>query len=179
MNDGLIPNRYAKALYKLAVERGDDATVYARMKQLDSSYAAEPQLKKAVANPFLDAADKTKLLLSAAGAGNDESTARFVPLVIKNNRVAFMRAIALSYIKLYRERNDIARVEVVTATAVASDVIDHIVDVVKNQLNGKTIELTQRVDPALIGGFTVNVDSMVLDASVKNQLEKLRLKLLS
>ena len=179
MNDGLIPNRYAKALYKLAVERGDDATVYARMKQLDSSYAAEPQLKKAVANPFLDAADKTKLLLSAAGAGNDESTARFVPLVIKNNRVGFMRAIALSYIKLYRERNDIARVEVVTATAVASDVIDHIVDVVKNQLNGKTIELTQRVDPALIGGFTVNVDSMVLDASVKNQLEKLRLKLLS
>lgn len=179
MNDGLIPNRYAKALYKLAVERGDDATVYARMKQLDSSYAAEPQLKKAVANPFLDAADKTRLLLSAAGAGNDESTARFVPLVIKNNRVGFMRAIALSYIKLYRERNDIARVEVVTATAVASDVIDHIVDVVKNQLNGKTIELTQRVDPALIGGFTVNVDSMVLDASVKNQLEKLRLKLLS
>lgn len=179
MNDGLIPNRYAKALYKLAVERGDDATVYARMKQLDSSYAAEPQLKKAVANPFLDAADKTRLLLSAAGAGNDESTARFVPLVIKNNRVSFMRAIALSYIKLYRERNDIARVEVVTATAVASDVIDHIVDVVKNQLNGKTIELTQRVDPALIGGFTVNVDSMVLDASVKNQLEKLRLKLLS
>lgn len=179
MNDGLIPNRYAKALYKLAVERGDDATVYARMKQLDSSFAAEPQLKKAVANPFLDAADKTRLLLSAAGAGNDESTARFVPLVIKNNRVSFMRAIALSYIKLYRERNDIARVEVVTATAVASDVIDHIVDVVKNQLNGKTIELTQRVDPALIGGFTVNVDSMVLDASVKNQLEKLRLKLLS
>ena len=179
MNDGLIPNRYAKALYKLALERGDQAAVYDQMKQLDQSYALEAELRKAVANPFVDVAEKSRLLMSASGAGEESSASRFFPLVIKNNRAEFLRAIALSYVKLYRERNAIARVEVVTATDVTDGVVDNIMAVVKRQLGGKTLELSRRVDPSLIGGFTVNVDSLVLDASVKNQLEKLRLKLLS
>ena len=43
----------------------------------------------------------------------------------------------------------------------------------------KTLEQSFKVDKDLIGGFTINVDGQVLDASVKNELSKLRLKLLS
>lgn len=179
MNDGLIPNRYAKALYKLAIERGDMAQVYDQMKLLDNAYGAQAGLKKAVNNPFLPVQDKLKLLCVACGAQQDGSSAKFMELVIKNNRIDFMRPIALAFMKQYRASNGIARVEVVTATELGDSEINDIVDVVKSQLGGKTIELTKRVDPNLIGGFTVDVDSRVLDASVKNQLEKLRLKLLS
>lgn len=179
MNDGLIPNRYAKALYKLSQERGDTAFIYQEMKQLAAAYAAEAGLKKAVNNPFLPTGDKLKLLCAASGAPSDGTSARFMELVIKNNRIDFMRAIALAFMKQYRELNGIARVEIVTATQLGDDEINAIIDVVKGQFGGKTIELTKRVDADLIGGFTVDVDSRVLDASVKNQLEKLRLKLLS
>ena len=179
MNDGLIPNRYAKALFKLSQERGDIQVVYNEMKRLDVAYAAQAGLKKAVNNPFLPIADKLKLLCAATGGDNDGTSARFMELVIKNNRIDFLRPIALAFMKQYRELNGIAKVEVVTATALGDDEINDIVDVVKEQLGGKTIELTKRVDPDLIGGFTVDVDSRVLDASVKSQLEKLRLKLLS
>lgn len=180
MNDGLIPNRYAKALYKLALERDDAKPVYEQMKTLGTAYADHPDLKQTVGNPFLSIDDKTRLLLTAAGTTDaDGSLARFLPLVFKNSRIEFLREMALSYVKLYREANDIASVEVVTAAKADDSTVDHIVDVVKSQLGGKTIELSRRVDPDLIGGFTVNVDSMVLDASVKKQLEKLRLKLLS
>ena len=179
MNDGLIPNRYAKALFKLSQERGDTAVVYQEMKQLDVAYAAEAGLKKAVNNPFLPIADKLKLLCAASGAKDDSTSARFMELVIKNNRIDFLRPIALAFMKQYRELNGIARVEVVTATNLGDDEIQNIVDVVKEQLGGKTIELTKSVNPDLIGGFTVRVDSRVLDASVRSQLEKLRLKLLS
>ena len=179
MNDGLIPNRYAKALYKLSQERGDTASIYQEMKQLAGAYAAEAGLKKAVNNPFLPTGDKLKLLCAASGAPSDGTSARFMGLVIKNNRIDFMRAIALAFMKQYRELNGIARVEIVTATQLGDDEINAIIDVVRGQFGGKTIELTKRVDADLIGGFTVDVDSRVLDASVKNQLEKLRLKLLS
>ena len=47
MNDGLIPNRYAKALFKLSQERGDTQVVYNEMKRLDVAYAAQAGLKKA------------------------------------------------------------------------------------------------------------------------------------
>ncbi len=179
MNDGLIPNRYAKALYKVANERGDTAQVYAQMNFLNDAYEAQAGLKKAVNNPFLPLADKLQLLCTAAGADGNGSTARFMELVVKNNRVDFMRDIALAFMRQYRENNGIARVEIVTATELGDNEINAIIDVVKNQLKGKTIELSKRVDPSLIGGFMVDVDSRVLDASVKNQLEKLRLKLLS
>ncbi len=179
MNDGLIPNRYAKALFKLSIERGDTALVYDEMKRLDFAYAAETGLKKAVNNPFLPLSDKLKLLCTASGAQQGGASAKFMELVIKNNRVDFMRAIALAFMKQYREQNGIAKVEVVTATPLGDSEINDIIEVVKSQLGGKTIELTKSVNPDLIGGFTVDVDSRVLDASVKNQLEKLRLKLLS
>ncbi len=179
MNDGLIPNRYAKALYKLSQERGDTAVIYDEMKHLDMAYSSEAGLKKAVNNPFLPIGDKIKLLCAASGAKHDGTSAKFMELVIKNSRIDFMRSIALAFMKQYREQNGIAKVEIVTATQLGDDEINAIVDVVKGQLGGKTIELTKSVNPDLIGGFTVDVDSRVLDASVKNQLEKLRLKLLS
>ena len=53
MNDGLIPNRYAKALFKVAVEKGEQAEIYTQMKQLVASFDEMPALKAAVNNPFI------------------------------------------------------------------------------------------------------------------------------
>jgi F0F1-type ATP synthase delta subunit len=39
---------------------------------------------------------------------------------------------------------------------------------------GNRVELTSRVDPDLIGGLVIRVGNMVLDASVRNRLERLR-----
>ena len=100
-------------------------------------------------------------------------------VVIKKNRVDFLRLIAQAYIKLYRRQCSIAHVEVVTAAKLPDNEINGILDVVKKHLGSKTLEQSFKVDKDLIGGFTINVDGQVLDASVKNELSKLRLKLLS
>lgn len=180
MNDGLIPNRYAKALYKFALEHGEQQQgVYNEMKQLEVSYAGSKALRAAVINPFIAVEEKEKVLLTAAGAKAGGSLDRFIVLVIKKNRVNFLRSMALAYIKLYRQESGIASVEIVTAASMPDDEINGIVDVVKKHLGGKTLEMEVKVDDTLIGGFTVNVDGQVLDASVKNELKKLRLKLLN
>ncbi|MCF0203798.1 MAG: ATP synthase F1 subunit delta [Muribaculaceae bacterium] len=179
MNDGLIPNRYAKALYKQAIEAGDAKAVYEQSLSLEQAYASEAALAKTVSNPYVVAADKSRVLLTAAGAEKGGSLDKFITLVIKNNREDFLRMIALSYAKLYRKANNIAQVEIVTATQLPEDKIEAILGVVKQQLSGKTLEISKRVDSDLIGGFVVNVDSLVLDASVRNELNKMRVKLLS
>lgn len=179
MNDGLIPNRYAKALFKVAVEKGEQAQIYAEMKQLLASFDEMPALKAAVNNPFIAVDEKEKVLLTAAGAKSGSTLENFILLVIEKNRASFLRSMALAYLKLYREAFGIASVEIVTAIELADDEISGILDVVKRQLGDKTMEQTVKVDNDLIGGFTVSVDGMVLDASIKNELKKLRLKLLS
>ncbi|MDO4971357.1 MAG: ATP synthase F1 subunit delta [Bacteroidales bacterium] len=179
MNDGLIPNRYAKALFKVAVEKGEQAQIYAEMKQLLASFDEMPALKAAVNNPFIAVDEKEKVLLTAAGAKAGSTLENFILLVIEKNRASFLRSMALAYLKLYREAFGIASVEIVTAIELADNEISGILDVVKRQLGDKTMEQTVKVDNDLIGGFTVSVDGMVLDASIKNELKKLRLKLLS
>ena len=69
--------------------------------------------------------------------------------------------------------------EIVTAHTLGADQLSKIVEVVEQQLKGKKIEQTTRVDANLIGGFVIKADDQLLDASIKNELKKLRLQLLS
>lgn len=177
MNDGLIPRRYAKALYKYALENGDADVIYEQLKVLNFSYSGINALKKVMLNPHIPDNDKSKTLLAAAGAKPGSSLDRFILLVLKNNRAEFLRRIALSYVRLYREEHNIAKVEIVMATQLPAEEIEAITDIVKRELKGMTLEISELIDPEIIGGFKVVIDSLVLDASVKNELQQLRLKL--
>lgn len=179
MNDGLIPNRYAKALYKHACEAGEAAAVYDQMKRVAEGYASIEGLKATVNNPFIAIADKERLLLKVAGAQKNGSLDKFIFLVDKHSRISMMQGMALAYVKLYREACGISKVEISTACALPDKQLKEITATVEKYLEGRSLEITTSIDADLIGGFVVKVDSVILDASVKNELKKLRLKLLS
>ncbi len=179
MNDGLIPNRYAKAIYKLALENGDCDETYEHLKMLVNRNFAVDEFKRVMRNPTIPDEDKGRMMALAIEVKPGSSIDKFIPLIIKNNRAEFVRKIALSYLKLYREQHNIARVSISTASQLPDKEIQDIVGIVQNMLKGYTLEVDTTVDPELIGGFTVTVGDLLLDASVKNELKKLRLKLLS
>lgn len=180
MNEGLIPSRYAKALYLYASEKGSAEAVYGATARLADSYACQPGLARAVENPFLPLADKEKLLLAASGASDDGGCLnKFFKLVFSHGRESLMRSIALAYGRRYREANGISRVEIATASALPEASMRQIREAVQTYLSGRKLEYRERIDASLIGGFTVRVDSQLLDASISNELRKLRLKLLS
>ena len=156
MNQGLIPSRYAKALYKFAVEKGKADRVYVLMKNLEAAFAAQPRLQEVMNNPYIAVDDKTRLLMTAAEAEKTDSCyVDFLKLLVENKRIDFSRGIALAYLDIYREENNIYLVRLITAA-----------------------DLPQ-ADPELIGGFVININSERLDASISNELKQLRLKLLS
>lgn len=179
MNDGLIPRRYAKALLKFAQEKGADKRVYALMQTLSDSFVNEPDLNKAVTNPFVDADAKTKLLMTASGAdAKDAVFADFIKLLIHNNRIDFMRPAALAYLDLYRKANNIYLVEITSAAPLSDKEMQRLKNIIDTHVNGAQVEYHTDIDPDLIGGFVVKIDSERLDASIKNELKQLRLKLL-
>lgn len=183
MDQGLIPRRYAKALYETATERGVAAELYKQMSALHAAFEAEPGLGKTIANPFVGAADKAALLETAAGVkpgDKDASTFEdFVKLLVSNRRIDMMREMTVAYVDLYRRENDIIRVEVSSAAPLEADARKRLQDIIARKLpeNGK-IELEEHTDPSLIGGFVININNERLDASLKNELEQLRLNLL-
>lgn len=179
MNDGLIPARYAKALFKYAEEQGKTAQVYEQMKRLEASFADVDSLQSSVDNPYLPAKDKERVLLVASGSSEGECVDKFIKLVLKNNRVDNIRSMALAYQAIYRKANKIEKVVISTASKIADEELEKIQAIVKNYRKGMELEFETQIDSELIGGFTVRLESTLLDASIKNELKKLRLKLLS
>lgn len=180
MNDGLIPRRYAKALLKFATEHSAAARCYELMKTLTGSFEANEQLASVIANPFVDAASKVSLLTTAAGAAKTDTVyADFLKLLLENNRIDLIRHIALAYLDLYRKANNIYLVEITTAAPLDKKEMDRLHGIIDSHVKGAKVEYSEKVDPELIGGFTVTINSERLDASLKNELKQLRLNLLS
>lgn len=188
MNEGLIPKRYAKALYKFACEKGADLGLYRLMGNLGRSFADNPALDSTVANPFVGDDEKIGLLKTAAAVSDASASsedvkvaevyADFLKLLRDNKRLPMAAAIARAYCDIYRKENRIYRVTVVSAKPLDAPEQKRLLKLIENHLDGGKMEYTFSTDSELIGGFTVDIDNERLDASVKNELKQLRLKLL-
>jgi F-type H+-transporting ATPase subunit delta len=179
MNEGLIPGRYAKALLKFAVEKHQDARLYELMTTLVAGFEQQGALDATISNPFIAAEKKLQLLATAAGSDkSDEAYLDFLKLLRQNNRLALTRQIALAYINGYRKANNIYRVEVTSAAPMDAAEDARLKKLISSHLGGGSMEYVSKIDPSLIGGFSVNIGSEKLDASVKNELKQLQLRLL-
>lgn len=181
MDQGLIPHRYAKALFLAARDKGVERQVYGEMCSLDRAFAGEADLQATMANPYVSAPDKLRLILSAAGTTAEKSPllVDFVALLERNRRIGLLRQTAIAFQDIYRKENRIFRVEVVAASAPSPENEKRLKDLILKELRGGQMEYRLRIDPSLIGGFVVNIDNERLDASIKNELKQLRFKLLS
>lgn len=179
MNEGLIPRRYAKALYEVAKERHQDKRLYQLMCTLENEFESTPQLQRTLANPFVSEQDKRSLLMTAAGATvQDTSYVDFLALLARNRRLDFADGICRAYTLIYRQTNRIYRVHTTSAAPMQPDQEARLKSLIENHLGGATMEYSSSVDPDLIGGFTVAVDNERLDASVRQQLQQLRQQLI-
>lgn len=179
MNDGLIPRRYALALYKFAKDRGNTPAVYDEMKQVAESFRANPDLAKVMANPFVTREDKQKLLIAAAGDKLEDDYKAFVKLILDAHREEYANHMALAYRDIYRKENRIAQVVVTSAVALDKEQTDKVTSIVRKAFPDMTLEFTFSIDPEIIGGFIITVNSTRMDASVSNELQQLRQTLLS
>ncbi|MDR3133242.1 MAG: F0F1 ATP synthase subunit delta [Prevotellaceae bacterium] len=173
MNEGHIARRYAKALLEYATAHGEDVALYNRMKLLSSVVTTTPRLLETIGSPMVPYADKLQLLCEVAGAAIEESYRRFVRLLLENRREHLVRNIALGYVSLYRSSRHIGKVLLVSVEPLPEAVIERIRRRAEQQTQG-TVEIENRIDPGIKGGFIFQIDDLRLDASVAGQLEKVR-----
>lgn len=179
MDNGLIPRRYAKALYKFALEHGSTPKVYEEMKRVIHSFESNPSLQKTLSNPFVKNEDKAALLKGAAGDQVENDYLGFIRLLLKMHREDYALLIALAYRDLYREENRISQVRITTAVALPSAEGEKLRQMVEKAFPGRVLEFSENVNPDLIGGFVIDVDDSRMDASISNEIEQLRLNLIS
>lgn len=172
MNEGLIARRYALALLRVAQKHHAAEEIYQKMKLFEQNFISHPDLQKALMNPVLSPKDKEQLLTTAIDIDPGNFYVRGIRLVIKNHREKYLRSICLMYQKLYRKIYQIDRVRIITATELDKGVVERIKKLVTDRTS-KQVEFVRQVDPSIIGGFILRVNSMQLDQSVSGELRKI------
>lgn len=173
MNEGMISKRYAKALLQYAMDQKAEDVVFSEMKQLTSAFSHEPRLRMAMDNPTLSANDKLAILRAVIGNKACIQYVKFMELVVKNKRDAYLQQMALSYIDIYYETKQMHMGRLVTATPVDDGVKTKMKSLLQKVKRG-TLDFESVVDPDIEGGFVLYVDTYRLDASVKSQLKRIK-----
>lgn len=177
MDEGKISIRYAQALYALAEEKGLQVEIYECMETLSKAFIAVPDLTKGLSNPMHTRLEKLDLLITASRCKIESLLVDFFKFVLDKGREEFMVFIAMSYQKIYRQKERVVLGNIISATPLHEGSMDKIRLLVDKNFNA-SIELSSEVNPDIIGGFILEVDNYRMDSSVRTELELIRTALL-
>lgn len=173
MNNSSISVRYAKALFSLANEKNVLDEVYSDLENLLTLMNTLPQFKVIVDSPVISSNDKQRFLKELLGKSVNDLTHNFLTLLLTNSRENYLPMIARNFIESYREKSGIKSVQLSSAIELDEKVVKQIGEVISKKYNAKVNVLCE-VDSKLIGGFVMQVDDQLLDASVATRLKTLR-----
>lgn len=177
MKSSKSASRYAQALLDLAIEQNKVDAIAADMKYLATVCAENRDLELMLESPIVKA-DKKIAVLNAVFDQFDKATASFVELIVKNGREAYLPQIAESFDAILKQHQGIIPVTLISAQKLDEKVKKEIISKVQASTSG-TVELTEKIDPDLIGGFVVRMGDNQIDASVASQINKLKQRLTS
>ena len=166
--------RYAEAAFQVA--RDDDA-LDAWQSDLGvlTEAVANPQLRDVFEHPAIPFAEKERVLRRAV---TDVGTGpmNLILLMIRRGRPAAIPRMHQHFEELVRRDRGIAQAEVRTALPLGDEERAELAAAVE-RLAGRQVEITEVVDPDLIGGVAVRIGDQLYDASVRSRLERLRMRL--
>lgn len=177
MDNGRISVRYARALFQLAQEQGCEKEVYDGLLRFAQNYLlAIAQFNEVLADPIVAKEEKVKLVEMAVGEPLHEVLKRFIAFVAEQQREDKMFFISMKYLEMYRSKHGILHTHVTTATELPAATYEKIKAFIKQSFDADA-EMDVKIDPALIGGFILDIENTRLDASVAGQLNALKNKL--
>ncbi len=173
MNTGAIAKRYARALAAYAAEQGEQERVILEAGQLIEAFRRYPSLGEALRSPVRTAKERLELLRAAADGRLGECMERFLALVLRHRREEQLLFILNSYLGLCKELKGIHEAELKVAHPLSEEHLERLRGSLQ-QLTGGELRIRESCDPALVGGFCLRIDDLLIDASLRSRLERLR-----
>jgi len=169
----LLSKRYATAVFDLAVELNILEKVNTDLKLVGKVFSENRELRVIIANPVIDNYKKISILNSIFEGKVQELTIKFLRLITNKNREQYISPISEAFYNIYKEYKNILSVSITTAVKADAKIKDGISTKLK-EATKMNIDLTEKINEDLIGGFVVNFQDYQYDASIINQLNRLK-----
>ena len=163
---------YAEALFEAGKDRGKLDALQSQLGQFVDAVDRSRDLQVFLFSPYLSTADKKEGLERAVSGAEPELT-NFLELLVEKHRMPEIFRIRRELDELWKKENRRLDVTVTSAVELDEAVVKKIGQEVERQ-TGEEVDLASRVDDGILGGIVLQVGNMVLDASIRTRLEKLR-----
>jgi F-type H+-transporting ATPase subunit delta len=167
-----IAQVYARSLFEVAKEHDKLDVVREQLGEIADAIAESHDLQVFFFSPYFSTDEKVEGLRRALSDA-DESVVNFLDLLIEKHRMPALFRIRREFDALWEEENRLLPVQVTSAIELDESTVRQIGDAIGEQ-TGRRIELTSEIDPGILGGIVLRVGNSILDASIRNRLEKLR-----
>jgi F-type H+-transporting ATPase subunit delta len=170
--------RYARALFDVAVkEQADLEQIERELGQFADLFTQYPQLEKVLLNPAVPVPRKRAAVADLlAHAKFSPIVSKLLTLLADRDRLVLVRDLLAGFSERVLDYRNVVRAEVTTAVPVDPTRTEAIRNGLA-RLTGRTVKLSAKVEPALIGGVVARIGSTVYDGSVTRQLERMKERL--
>lgn len=171
--------RYAAALFDVVSRTGDIDRAERDLAAFADLVAGHRELHKIFETPAVPAQKKRAIVEALFAAAGDASieVRRLVLLLADRDRLGLVSGVAAAYAARVMQAKKIVPAEVVTAVTLPDGSRRALAQALGKAAGGE-VRMTERVDPAILGGVIAKVGSVVFDGSVTHQVERMRQRLL-
>lgn len=173
MSEIQVASRYAKSLIDLAEEQNALEKARGDVEFFISTLKKNPTLQAVLKNPIIGPDKKAAILSGVFGSNVHQLILEFFKIVVRKGRSEILYATALEFVNEYNRRKNIVKAYITSAAPLSDENKSEIEKVIGQTTKGQVL-LNTKVDPKLIGGFVLQVGDRQVDASLANQINKLR-----
>ena len=166
---------YANAVYDLAHASASIDSWGNALANL-AAVVSDPQIAEMLASPDMGKQQKGKLVIQVMGDNLNQQQQNLVKLMAENSRLPLMSDVLEQFEVARAKAENKIEAEVVSAFELSAEQTDELINTLKNKL-GSDVTLTTTIDESLIGGVIIKAGDIIIDASMKSQLDSLALSL--
>jgi F-type H+-transporting ATPase subunit delta len=164
---------YAEALLDLAKSNDSLKETTNDMNIVSQFLANSSDLKKFLGNPLITKDANKNVVKDILGEQIGDSTLKFLLLLVERGRIEVLESIAQKFLELSFKQDSIEIAKITSSIQLSAQQQKEIAEKLKVITGAKQIKLALKVDPALIGGFTIEIGSKMIDTSIRGQLKQI------
>jgi F-type H+-transporting ATPase subunit delta len=164
---------YARALFDIGTQEGSLGTIFDDLNGIQAAVDASPEANAFLQSPKLKRADKIRVMDELFADKVGRPVLGLLHVLIQKRREPVFDNIVEEFAKYRDEHEGRVHARVTSARPLAEDQLEALTNALAKS-SGKTVQLKQEVNPAVIGGIRVNLGDSVLDGTVLRKMNELR-----
>jgi len=171
----ILSGRYADALFTLAKEKKSIDKVEKDLIAIKELIEGSEEFSRMLQSPIVNKGDMNKAVAKILDKVKVEKiTKDFCGVVGEHRRFSLLPQIISAFEECLRVERGVVEAEIISASKLKKESVTKITKEL-NKATGKKVELTEKVDPKILGGLVIKMGSQMVDDSVNGKLERLRI----